>query len=533
MILRHKKLRAALPVLILVAGLGTMQSVYAEELTYKTTSNLNMRTDAGTSHGILLTIPKGREITFIASKGSWYQISYGGKSGYVSSAYVRKEIKSGEGQGANGKTVKTTSPLNIRTGPGVTYKRIGTIPQGGTAVFHEVRDGWYQITYKGMTGYASGKYLTVEVLHSGGAALETPPQPEAGAPPLQSEMVSTKAYYTTGTLNMRSGPTKDYGIVQVLPKGALLTYLGEEGWYKVSYNGKVGYASNKYVKVVETLVPGEAKPEAPMESNPPVKPEEGGSVIPPNPVENPPEKTGVLTQTTLHYTTTTLNLRTGPGVNQGLILTLPKGVHLISLGVENGWHKVSYNGKTGYASGKYLVGNDVYTVDGVLVVNKGIKLPAGFNPGENPEARAAFNRMNQEAKNAGIKLNLFSGFRSYSYQNSLFNQYAQKNGVMLTETYSARAGHSEHQTGLTFDIGGADSSKWTKADFADTLEGKWLAENAPQYGFILRYPQGKEAVTGYIFEPWHFRYVGSDLAMKITASGLTLDEYYNCVHPNY
>lgn len=552
MILRQKKLKAVIPALILIAGLGGIQTAYADEMIYKTTSNLNMRTEAGTSNRILMTIPKGKQITYIASKGSWYQISYGGRNGYVSSAYVRKEagtVQTPAVSATGGNLVKTTSALNIRTGPGVGYTRIGSIPNQTTAVFHSQKDGWYQVTYGGKTGYASGKYLSV--VNAAPAPAETVTQPVQSPSPAGGAMVSTKKYYTTGTLNMRSGPTKAYGIVQVLPKGAELTYLGDEGWYKVSYNGKTGYASNRYVKVVETLVPG--APEAPAEIVPatphvPVEvPSEtaGPEVSTPSPAPAPQpepapqpsvpvqESKGVLTQTTIYYTTTTLNLRTGPAATYAQILTLPKGVHLTSLGVENGWHKVSYNGQTGYASGKYLVGNSVYTADGIIVVNKGIKLPEGFNPGENPEARAAFSRMNQEASRAGIKLSLFSGFRSYAYQGTLFNRYASEDGVKVAETYSARAGHSEHQTGMTFDIGGADSSKWTKSLFADTKEGKWLAANAPKFGFILRYPEGKEAITGYVFEPWHFRYVGKDLALKITDSGLTLDEYYSCVHPNY
>lgn len=545
MILRQKKLKAVIPALIIIAGLGSIQTAYADEMIYKTTSNLNMRTDAGTSNRILLTIPKGRQITYIASKGSWYQVTYGGKNGYVSSAFVRKEKSTAQAPAASASgenLVKTTSALNIRTGPGVGYTRIGTMPSQATAVFHGQKDGWYQVTYGGKTGYASGKFLSV--VKSAQAPAETVAQPVETPAPVEGDMVSTRKYYTTGTLNMRSGPTKSFGIVQVLPKGAELTYLGEEGWYKVSYNGKVGYASNRYVKVVETLVPSAAKPADPPAAvvQPPaevpvpevITPEPAPQPAPvPQPVVTAPENKGVLTQTTIYYTTTTLNMRTGPAATNGLILTLPKGVHLTSLGVENGWHKVTYNGQTGYASGKYLVGNSVYTADGIIIVNKGIKLPEGFNPGENPEARAAFNRMNQEASASGIKLNLFSGFRSYAYQGTLFNRYSREDGVKVAETYSARAGHSEHQTGMTFDIGGADSSKWTKSLFADTKEGKWLAANAPKHGFILRYPKGKEAITGYVFEPWHFRYVGADLAMKITASGLTLDEYYNCVHPTY
>lgn len=550
MILRNKKMKAVIPALILIAGLGRIQTAYADDLIYKTTSNLNMRTDAGTSNRILLTIPKGKQITYIASKGSWYQVTYGGKNGYVSSEFVRKEAGTAATSGGTASAenmVKTTSALNIRSGPGVGYKRIGSIPAQTAAVYHSQKNGWFEITYGGRRGYVSGKYSNVvQTVPAVTPAPAETPAPVQNPPP-SFGAVSAKKYYTTGTLNMRSGPTKAFSIVQVLPKGAELTYLGEEGWYKVSYNGKIGYASNKFVKVVETSVP--ASPEAPVATEPvtppviveppaPAESTPAPAPVPqpvpqPEPVAPAPDNKGVLTQTTIYYTTTTLNMRTGPSAAYGLILTLPKGVHLTSLGVENGWHKVTYKGQTGYASGKYLVGNTVYTADGIIVVNKGLKLPEGFNPGENPEARAAFGRMNQEAASSGIKLNLFSGYRSYAYQGSLFSGYAKQDGVNVAETYSARAGHSEHQTGMTFDIGGTDSSKWTQALFAETKEGKWLAANAPKHGFILRYPKGKEAITGYIFEPWHYRYVGADLAMKITASGLTLDEYYNCVHPNY
>jgi len=161
-------------------------------------------------------------------------------------------------------------------------------------------------------------------------------------------------------------------------------------------------------------------------------------------------------------------MRTRPGTENTLLLTLPKGVHLTSLGVENGWHKVSYKGQTGFASGKYLAVNSIYTVDGTIIANKGLALPSSFSPGENPEAKAAFNQMNQAAKKEGITLNLFSGYRSYSYQQSLFNEYVKQDGVGITEKYSARPGYSEHQAGLAFDIGGKDSSKWVSSQFGDT-----------------------------------------------------------------
>ena len=97
---------------------------------------------------------------------------------------------------------------------------------------------------------------------------------------------------------------------------------------------------------------------------------------------------------------------------------------------------------------------------------------------------------------------------------------AEDDGAELADTYSSRPGHSDHQTGYTFDLNSLDAS------FENTPEGIWLANNCAQFGFIIRYPKGKDAYTGYTFEPWHVRYVGTDKAEAITASGLSLEEYY-------
>jgi len=542
MVRKSKKYKIVLPALMILVSLGTVTKAYADEVKYTTTANLNMRTEAGTNNRIILTIPKGQQIIYVASNNGWYQVSYGGKGGYVSSAFVNKTqvkvtepVSSGTSISQTGQVI-TTGTLNFRTGPDKTYSKVGTLPRNTTVSYSEVKNGWYLITYNGKTGYASGRYLSVL-----SQPTEAPSVPVAqeGSPTAPVESTGVKRYYTTSPLNMRTGPSTGYGIVQVLPSGAELTYLGQDGWYHVSYNGKTGYASNRFVRVVEEvatdpvplpesiITPVETPVEIPVEA--PVVVETPSEQIP----ASVQEVTGILKKTELLYTTTTLNMRTGPGVGNKLLLTLPKGVHLTSLGVENGWHKVSYKGQTGFASGKYLAVNSVYTVDGTIIVNKGLVLPSSFSPGENPEAKAAFNQMNKAAKKAGITLNLFSGYRSYSYQQSLFNKYVKQDGVSTAETYSARPGYSEHQTGLTFDIGGKDSSKWVSSKFGDTTEGKWLAENASGYGFILRYPKGKEQITGYTYEPWHFRYLGVDLARKVTGSGLTLDEYFSVVYPDY
>ncbi|MDW7739129.1 MAG: M15 family metallopeptidase [Bacillota bacterium] len=123
----------------------------------------------------------------------------------------------------------------------------------------------------------------------------------------------------------------------------------------------------------------------------------------------------------------------------------------------------------------------------------------------------------------GVILKIISAYRSYSYQKSLFQSYANRYGETQANRFSARAGQSEHQLGTTVDFGGTDVD--LKAAFARTEQGQWLAENAHRFGFVLSYPEGKEEITGYIFEPWHYRYIGVGAAAEWKAYGLTLNEY--------
>jgi len=122
-----------------------------------------------------------------------------------------------------------------------------------------------------------------------------------------------------------------------------------------------------------------------------------------------------------------------------------------------------------------------------------------------------------------LNLYISSGFRSYSYQENLYNNYVAQDGQLAADTYSARPGHSEHQTGLAFDLNTIDDS------FAYTEEGKWVKDNCQKYGLILRYPKGKEAQTGYQYESWHLRYVGKELAQELYNNGnwITLEEHFN------
>lgn len=165
-------------------------------------------------------------------------------------------------------------------------------------------------------------------------------------------------------------------------------------------------------------------------------------------------------------------------------------------------------------------------INGILLANKQNPLPGDFAPGVNPEAENAFKKMRAEAMKTGIDLNAFSTFRDFDRQKELYDRYVAKDGQEKADRYSARPGFSEHQTGLAFDIGeSGEEQHWAAASFGDTEAGEWVAENAHLYGFILRYPEGKEQVTGYMHESWHFRYVGEEVAKEIYEADSTLEEY--------
>ncbi|MBP5378508.1 MAG: D-alanyl-D-alanine carboxypeptidase family protein [Ruminococcus sp.] len=173
------------------------------------------------------------------------------------------------------------------------------------------------------------------------------------------------------------------------------------------------------------------------------------------------------------------------------------------------------------------VRNGITYVNGILIANKTYALPSDYNPGKIlPDAQAAFNEMQAAAKKDGYSLTIVSGFRSYSYQGQLYNNYVARDGKAAADTYSARPGHSEHQTGLGMDINNASSS------FNNTAEAKWIAANCWKYGFIIRYPKGKENITGYMYESWHVRYLGKQLAKEVYDSGLTLEEFL-CIDSKY
>lgn len=163
--------------------------------------------------------------------------------------------------------------------------------------------------------------------------------------------------------------------------------------------------------------------------------------------------------------------------------------------------------------------NGATYVDDILLVNKKYTLPSTYKPGVDKTAKEKFEKMKKAALKDNISLKIVSAYRSYSSQSAIYNNNVSLHGTRIANRFSAKPGQSEHQTGLAFDINQANRS------FVGTKEALWLQKNCYRFGFIIRYPSGKESITGYVYEPWHIRYVGEKVAKEIYESGLCLEEY--------
>ncbi len=157
-------------------------------------------------------------------------------------------------------------------------------------------------------------------------------------------------------------------------------------------------------------------------------------------------------------------------------------------------------------------------INDILIVNKKYALPKDYGSGIDSEALESLHQLQSAATAVGIDLPVLSAYRSYDVQTQLYSKYYEVDGDKA-DSYSARPGHSEHQTGLAFDVGSIDDN------YGETASGIWLKNNCFLYGFIIRYPIGKEYITGYKYEPWHIRYLGVDIATNIMQRNITLEEY--------
>ena len=192
---------------------------------------------------------------------------------------------------------------------------------------------------------------------------------------------------------------------------------------------------------------------------------------------------------------------------------------------------------------KKMIANNHESI--TALVNKQILLPDGYEPDDlvepnvvfsfssfqekkllRKEAAKALEDLFEASESQGLSLRAVSGYRSYERQYVIFTTNVRKDGLEETLKVSAMPGSSEHQTGLSMDVSTRVVSNLLNERFGETPEGEWVAENAYKYGYIIRYPKGKEYITGYSYEPWHLRYVGKELATHLYNSNLTLEEYY-------
>ncbi len=199
-------------------------------------------------------------------------------------------------------------------------------------------------------------------------------------------------------------------------------------------------------------------------------------------------------------------------VEDGVITAKRSGSCIVTATGADGAHEIAVT-----VSPKIEEIDGVTYVNGILIANKTYSVPEDFGS-DNDEAWAAFDKMAAAAWEEGLTIYGSSVYRSYYTQEAIYNRELNDYGIDYADQSTARPGHSEHQTGLAFDLNSITT------DFKDTPEGQWVSEHCHEYGFILRYMEGKEHLTGYMYEPWHFRYIG-DEATEIHYSGLCLEEY--------
>lgn len=176
------------------------------------------------------------------------------------------------------------------------------------------------------------------------------------------------------------------------------------------------------------------------------------------------------------------------------------------------------------------------SVNGIIIVNKKNPLPKSYNKGEDSEARKQVNKLIYDMQSLGLDVsNNTSGFRSYETQEKLYNNYVANFGKEQADTFSAKAGYSEHQSGLAYDLidtsGQLLGASGTSA--TSIAAANWVAHNAHNYGFIVRYQKHLVAETGYNEEPWHLRYVGVKVATEIYNQNISLEKYLNVVGGDY
>ncbi|MGL5576234.1 MAG: SH3 domain-containing protein, partial [Sarcina sp.] len=293
-------------------------------------SALNVRTGAGTTHSIQdkLSLNTKVRVNYKTQNG-WYNISYSGKTGFVSSDYIKLVEGGNTGGGTttpetgninkNGTVINVTTSLNVRTGPSTSYSIKDKIPSGKVVKVNYEKDGWYNINYDGKIGYVSKSYIKLSGSSSGGST-------GGGTTTPENNKKTGTVYNVSNVLNVRSGAGTSYSKIGTLKVNAKVTINSEKnGWYNIDFNGSTGFVSKDYIKV------------------------DGGNTVKP---ETTDKKGKVIN------VSTNLNVRSGRGTNYSIIGYVLADEIVTVLDHKEGWHKIEYttsNGKkTGYVKDDFI-----------------------------------------------------------------------------------------------------------------------------------------------------------------------------------
>lgn len=304
----------------MLPSVGTVE-VQAAAVTYTTTENLNLRSGASTKHKVLVNIPKGKTVTYVSKSGTWSKVKYGSKTGFVSTKYLKKvEAKAPVKAPATPKasapapvTYTTTDNLNMRSGASTKHKVLVNIPKGKTVTYVSKSGTWFKVKYGTKTGYVSSAYLKK-------VAVKAPVAPKA--PVTKYETV----YTTTESLNLRAGTSLTQKVLLTIPKGKTVKFLKKSGtWSQVTYGGKTGYVSTKYLKTTQVVV---------------------------KPAPAPLKETAFATKK--FVTTGALTVRASFSSTAKTVINVPKGITISSNAKAGEWFKVTYGGKSGWVLGSFL-----------------------------------------------------------------------------------------------------------------------------------------------------------------------------------
>lgn len=309
-----------------------------------TTSALNLRASASTSSKILLTMPQGAKVIVQSTSNGWSKVTYNGTEGYASADYLSASsaVSSSFGTG----TI-TGSDVRMRSGAGTSYSIIGTYGKGTQMTVTGVNGNWYAVSYNGKDGYVCSDYMKVT---SSGASSSSSTTTTTGTTSL-----SGTGTITGSSVRMRSGAGTNYSILATFAKGTKMEVTGKTGnWYAVKYDGKSGYVSADYLSFTSSSSSSSSSTST---------------------TTTPSGKTGAVIGTSVR-------MRSGPGTNYDTLGYYSNGVTMTVLGSENGWYKVSYNGKTGYIIAQYLrVTPDSTTSTDGVVTGSDVRLRLGPGTG--------------------------------------------------------------------------------------------------------------------------------------------------------